>query len=162
MRAFVGQITDKYESRNKSFVAYHSNTGFIEDDYYFRIMVNMEDNLRATITTLVNSSTGISAEKIIAVPMLDISKYKYNPEEHIGLDMSIKDYFKSKEDFSVVAYKILDSLYSSKLNFKKIEIYSFTPENGDEAYTPTLDGPTKPSSLEEVKKMVYIKGFEKK
>jgi hypothetical protein len=168
MSGYVGLVTDKNDTRYQSFIAYYPNVGQIEDDYHFRTKTKMEEQLQVTITTLAAAASGIPSEKMHASPIIEIPKYKYritdkyNPEDPIKLDLTLKVPFANIDDFCDSVYKILSSLYDSKLYFNNMQIYSFTPENGDKSYTLTLREEQKITSLEEVKKAAYIKGWEKK
>ncbi|MCX7709342.1 MAG: hypothetical protein N2484_05775 [Clostridia bacterium] len=163
MMAYVGRVKDKNDSSIMSYIAYYANTGDIEDDYRYRIQGRMEDDLRATLTTLISSSCNISAESLQISPLLEIPSFKYRMSdkytgaEPITLNLSISTKYKSKEDFGNDAYKILRCLDNSNLKFKKINIYSFTPEDGDRAYDILLEVGEKITSLEEVQKRATIK-----
>lgn len=168
MQGYIGRITEKGDSRYKSYIAYYGNTGNIEDDYHFRTRSSMEDHLRGAIATLVSASSGIPAEKLQIDPQIKIPPFKYkmsdryNPAEPIGLDVSITNKYASLEEFTRDAYSIIKSLYSSNLTFTEIELYSFTPEDGDKSYHIIVKEGEKISSLEDVKKLAYIKSWEKK
>lgn len=168
MQGYIGRVTEKDDSRNKSYIGYYGNTGNIEDDYHFRTRLSMEDQLRVAIATLVSASSGIPAEKLKIDPQVEIPPFKYrmsdkyNPAEPVGLTVSIANKYASLEEFTRDAYSIIKSLYSPNLTFTKIELYSFTPEDGNKSYHIIVKEGEKISSLEDVKKLAYIKSWEKK
>ena len=167
MSAYVGQVTDKDDSRCKSFIEYHPNSGKFYDDYQFRTMVNMEDELRVTIATLINASLGIPSEKISIALQIEIPEFKYrmfdkhDPNNPANLDLTVEVNYANIDEFSKDAYRILSVLYTSKLNFKKIVLYSFTPEDGNKAYYISLKEGEKATSLGDVKKTVQVKWMGK-
>lgn len=168
MQGYIGRVTEKGDSRYKSYITYYGNTGHIEDDYHFRTKGSMEDHLRVAIATLVSASSGIPAEKLHLNPQIEIPPFKYkmsdkyNPAEPIRLDVSIAEKYASLDDFTRAAYSIIKSLHGSNLSFTKIELYSFTPEDGDKSYHIIVNEGEKISSLEDVKKLAYVKAWEKK
>lgn len=66
---YVGKVSEINDKRNKSFIAYFAISGDIADDYHYRTMTSMEDELRITIEALITSSGDISAESLQITPL---------------------------------------------------------------------------------------------
>lgn len=167
MGSYLGKVRDKDDSRCKSFIEYHHNSGRIYDDYHFRTITGMEDEITTTISTLISTSCDIPRDKVRIAPHLETPKFKYrmfdkhDPNNPVDLNISVKVSYANMDKFSEDACKILNTLYATKLKFKNIELYSFTPEDGNRAYCLSLNESEKASSLEDIKKTAYVKWMGK-
>lgn len=160
--AYVANVRGLNNTMTKSFIAYFPNTGNIEDDYQYRVITRIEDELKLKLEALVTSSIDISTDSLQITPIIQESltlnmSNEIETDIPIELNVEIKNSYSDLDKFSLDVYKILNSLYSSSLKFTKIEIYSFFPSDGDKLYFFYTEDTEKTYSLEEVMEIVYVK-----
>lgn len=165
--SYIGRVSEVNDRTNKSFVEYFPYSGYIYNDYHYRTITKIEDKLRIVLETLITTSSHISEDILQIDPIIEVPLFKYtmadefDPDIPIQLRLRIKSEYADIDKFSRDTYKILNSLYSSSLKFKTIEIYSLIPNDGNKSYYFIAEDNEKDYSLESVEELAFIRFGEK-
>ena len=176
-------VSHKNDGRYESYITYH-NTGYISDGYQFEVRLNMEEEVKKVLESLIIQGTNLTINNIGVEPSIKLPEFKYHlndrylGEEPINLQIWLhpdygnqeneksKSYnyevplYKNEDEFIKGAYEVIKVVQNTKYKFDSIEIYSYQ-KDGNTSYRVKLQQDEKVNSVDEIRGDLFIQESEK-
>lgn len=171
MLAYMVNVTSKKDSRDEGMVSYSKNSGYIGDDYHFRIECRQSEMIEEMLKVILKQKTDIAVDKMslsvsVSLPHNKYSKRDiYSGQDPLEIRFNIKangtvSYYDSKETFGKEAFKIIEILKELNFSYKDIEIDSFLAD-GNTKYSILLKSPIEVDNVEDTIPLIKTIGSNK-